>query len=104
MKKTKKNLSYSALLYRKNKTDPARRVVERNLNLLLENTNEKQMIEKLKDLGMPLKLASYKFMLKKSSLSAACFIKLMIAAKRKQFTLNVTEEEIENIKKWEKEN
>ena len=85
------------------KRAPYQNVAKRNAYALVKSTDEEKVIEALSKLGkVYTNNQSYKNMLSRGRIDFRSFIRLMIAINKSEFTINITEEEKQEIIKYEK--
>lgn len=89
---------------RKVRVDPFARIVEKSLKEILKKSSTEQIMSGLAKMNKPYKTeASFNTSINKGTYTTRDFIKFMLAAGLKEFTIKVTDEELEKIETFLKE-
>jgi len=80
------------------KVEPFARIVERSLNEILKDSSNEKIMTELAKMNKPYK-SEYSFTasIKKGTYTTRDFIKFMLAAGIREYTIKITDEELEKI-------
>lgn len=80
--------------------NPFKKIAQRNLRQLLDGVNSDVLLKDLKKYNKKYDKDSLSQVISRSSLSTPSFLKYMLAAGVKEFTLTISEDELESVDEY----